>query len=235
MVVLFAYLFYRQKANRISSETKMDQTRLLMGLAAIVIKSDGRIYPKELEIVERRLKRDFSPTMTERYMRDLKLCLKNRLRVEELGKAARHHFDINERYQVMHFLVSIVVSNGVLTDYEYETLRKIAINSGFNTTRLHATLAMFRFERISAHQNKKKEKTKTHTYRSGSALEKAFAILEIDTDATIDEIKSAYRKLAKIHHPDRVIHMGPEFQNGAKEKFQQLSNAYETIKKARNF
>lgn len=47
-----------------------------------------------------------------------------------------------------------------------------------------------------------------------------YKILQIEKNATDDDIKIAYRSLAKIHHPDK---------GGDKEKFQQIQTAYETL------
>jgi len=47
-----------------------------------------------------------------------------------------------------------------------------------------------------------------------------YEILEVNKNATPEEIKRAYRKLALQHHPDK---------GGSKEKFQELGNAYEVL------
>lgn len=47
-----------------------------------------------------------------------------------------------------------------------------------------------------------------------------YKILNIPIDANNDEIKFAYRKLVRIHHPDK---------GGAKEVFQQIQKAYEIL------
>lgn len=60
-------------------------------------------------------------------------------------------------------------------------------------------------------------------------------VLELKESATTDEIKSAYRKLAKIHHPDRVVHLGGQFQKNAKVKFQKIAEAYGIIKEKKGF
>src|ERR687896_773341 len=53
-----------------------------------------------------------------------------------------------------------------------------------------------------------------------------YAALGVDKSASADEIKKAYRKLARKYHPD------VSKEKDAKEKFQEVSEAYETLKDA---
>ena len=48
------------------------------------------------------------------------------------------------------------------------------------------------------------------------------------------EVKKAFRKMASKFHPDKVHHLGDEFQKMAEEKFKSVNDAYQQIKKERN-
>ena len=52
-----------------------------------------------------------------------------------------------------------------------------------------------------------------------------YEVLEVTRTASEAEIKSAYRRLAAEHHPDR--------SNDGGEKFRQVKDAYEALKKLR--
>jgi DnaJ like chaperone protein len=62
----------------------------------------------------------------------------------------------------------------------------------------------------------------------------AYKILEVDSSAPDEEVKKAYRKMAMKFHPDKVSHLGEDFQKFANEKFKKVNEAYNKIKKERN-
>ncbi len=56
---------------------------------------------------------------------------------------------------------------------------------------------------------------------------RALDILELETDVAFEEIKAAYRRLAKANHPD----LAPDDKEAAK-RFQSVQAAYEVLRKA---
>ena len=64
-------------------------------------------------------------------------------------------------------------------------------------------------------------------------VDDAYTILGIDSSATDDEVKKAYREMAKKNHPDKVSYLGEDVRKAAEQKFQEINNAYDKIKKQR--
>jgi hypothetical protein len=58
-----------------------------------------------------------------------------------------------------------------------------------------------------------------------------YLILGVERTASIEEIRQAYRTQAGRYHPDKVTHLGEEFQVLAKERFQEIQWAYESLMK----
>ncbi len=77
--------------------------------------------------------------------------------------------------------------------------------------------------------NKKEDNYNTHVV-TNNKLFNAYKVLEISPDATNDEVKNRYRKLAIKYHPDKVAHTGNKEDIKDSEE---LSNAWDEIKKER--
>jgi len=56
-----------------------------------------------------------------------------------------------------------------------------------------------------------------------------YEILGVPRKVSLDEIKSAYRKLANKYHPDKVDHFGEEFKGLVEKKFKDIQEAYQKL------
>ena len=61
--------------------------------------------------------------------------------------------------------------------------------------------------------------------------EDPFKILGVEPGASRDEIKAAYRRAVSKYHPDKVTHLGREFQEMAHRKLVAIQRAYEALMK----
>jgi predicted lipid-binding transport protein (Tim44 family) len=58
-------------------------------------------------------------------------------------------------------------------------------------------------------------------------------VLGVSRDASSDEIRAAYRRLAARYHPDKVVHLGEEFRELAEKRFKEIQQAYQELTERR--
>ncbi len=59
-----------------------------------------------------------------------------------------------------------------------------------------------------------------------------YEVLELPATATSEEIKRSFRALIARYHPDKVQHLGKEFQDMAAERAAELTEAYRILSDA---
>ena len=60
-------------------------------------------------------------------------------------------------------------------------------------------------------------------------MDNYYKLFEVNNDADISELRSAFRKKAKSCHPDLFQHVSPEERKNLQKKFVRLSQAYEIL------
>jgi DnaJ-domain-containing protein 1 len=92
-------------------------------------------------------------------------------------------------------------------------------------------------EELNEVKKEESRRKQSQTSESTSAMNAgmAYSILDIPQNATIEQIKAAYRVKLKEYHPDKVAHLGEELKQLAAKKTLQINSAYEYIKKIKDF
>lgn len=182
----------------------------LLILAAAVMKADGKVLKSELDYVKRFFEQQFGKRDTAQHMLLFKELLKQDVDVAEVCLQIKSNMGIHARLQLLHFLFGISKADGHVDKDEVDLIEKISNYLGIGSNDFLSIRAMF-FKDTNA----------------------AYQVLEIDASVSDNEVKKAYRKMAIKYHPDKLNHLGSEFQKAAKEKFQKVAEAYDTIKKER--
>ena len=197
--------FYRRQSSM------YDLPTMLMALSAAVMKADGKVLRTELDYVKNFFSAQFGQQFNATHLQTLKQFLDApSIPLQDICSDIRSHMTQEVRVQLVHYLFGIAKADGDVGTAEINVISRIATMLGIPAVEFESLRNMF--------------------YRN---VDSDYKILGIDEKATDDEVKKAYRKMAVAHHPDKVAHMGEEYLKGAKEKFQQIQDAYEAIKKRR--
>ncbi|HEY6306700.1 MAG TPA: restriction endonuclease [Candidatus Angelobacter sp.] len=70
--------------------------------------------------------------------------------------------------------------------------------------------------------------TRPNTKTETSAFD-PYAVLGVSPNASLEEIRAAYRREMVNYHPDKVAHLGKELQELAKTKAQEINRAFEEL------
>ncbi|RIH64413.1 molecular chaperone DjlA [Mariniphaga sediminis] len=182
----------------------------LLVLVAAVMKADGKVMKSELDYVKIFMRNNFGEASAQEAVKLLRDLLKQTIPVNEVCRQIKQNMNYSARLQLLHFLFGIAQADGHVEEKERQLIEVIAREMGLGNSDFESIQAMF-VRNINAD----------------------YKILEIEPTASNEDLKKAYRKMAMKYHPDKVSHLGDDFQKAAKDKFQMVNQAYENIKKER--
>jgi DnaJ like chaperone protein len=182
----------------------------LLVLSAAVMKANGVIKKSELDYVKDYYVRQFGDAKAKEYILALREILKQEIPTRQVCLQISNFMPHPMRLQLMHYLFGIAKADGIVDLDEINVVQTIANYLNISQKDFDSIKAMFHKDTNSAYK-----------------------VLEIEKSATETEIKKAYRKMAIKYHPDKVAGLGEDIQNAAKEKFQKVQEAYDSICKER--
>jgi len=183
----------------------------LLSLCSIVIKADGTVSQKELDYVRQYFLSTYGKEKANAIFKTFNEVIKKReVSAERICAYLNQRTRYEVRLQLLHFLFGIAQADGQISTPEIQQIQKIAQYLRVNLSDFGSIKAMF-----------------------VKSVDNAYKILEIDKTATDNQVKKAYRTMAKKYHPDRVVTENEAIKKGAEEKFKRVQKAYEEIQKQR--
>lgn len=197
----------------------------VFSMCAKVAKADAPVNQNEVNLMERLIRQQFrlSDKGRQNAIRVWKEAKDSSTPFEQYARAFYRDF-ARERHSVLNMLdllFATAASDGHLHPREEELLLRAA--GIFHISRLQYDRIKYRYYQAPKEQQR------------WSPLDPYYAILGAQPSEPLEAIKQKFRKLAMQWHPDKVTARGAssEALRHAKEKFQQINEAYEKIVEAR--
>ena len=198
------------------NETKKSTNIFLVNAISLMAKlaySDGTVSQEEIDVIKKFL----SKTMDlNNQAKDEMITIFNQAKYspnpfEYYANILLNNFDSELLVVVLDVLFLIAVADGTISAEEELLLLEAEVIFGIKSTL---------YSEFKQHSNKQ-NKSKKENYLD---------VLGLDINATQDEIKKTYRRLAMKFHPDRVHHLGEEFICEAEVKMKEINEAYEYLR-----
>lgn len=195
-----------------------------------VAKADGRVSPQEIQLAQAlmsqmglhgEMRRTAQRLFNEGKGADFPLDdVLQQFRTECHGRKTLVRMFIEIQLQAAY-------ADGQLDKAEEQLLLHICDRLGFSVAEFRALESMLQSQRHYAGAGA--------VTTSGPSLEDAYGILGMQSDATDDEVKKAYRRLISQHHPDKLVSKGlpEEMMKVASRKTHEIKQAYDRIKESR--
>lgn len=194
---------------------KVDRSKMVCEfdvIKAFILKYDKENFQKRVSEVKKHLNYAYIEVNVEG------TCTK-------INKQFRQNDQIRE--EILKILIDLIYAD-TCTNVELNLLKNVA-------ERLKISKSTFDFMRrkYEKKKNKDKQESKDSQAKYTSELDKAYAALGIDKDASDKEIRACWRNQIRVNHPDLMESKGAEAVMKATVKCQELNKAFEIVKASR--
>ena len=130
-----------------------------------------------------------------------------------------------EKIHILDILADLAYHNHLLTPAEFKYLYYVAENLKLSQTTVRSIISI-----RQSRMDERNQQTKQNAFvNKESLIKRKLHVLGLNHAKSQEEIKQAYRKLAKLHHPDLFAKKSKSEQDMANERFIEIKNAYDYL------
>lgn len=235
-------LLENSKKNTQKETTYKDSILVLL---AEVMKADGKQMVCELDKIKVTICRYYeSVEMQTEALKNFKDILGQTTDLKEVYQAVNESLGYVAKSELIMELLAVAYADDHFSDKEYSCIQKISRNLNISTSQFESIYTLFIkkhskgfYKDKDSQQSDSKDYNNRNSYdchqHIKSPVDEAYTVLGLNSKASNEEIKKAYRALVKEYHPDKYSALDNEAIRQATETMKQINVAWDVVKLAR--
>lgn len=237
VVVFGSFLFYNVINNRywdrgifppFMLNRKINRYEAVVCLAVNIIRLDKDMYFEKRSYLQRYMSQ-YHSEVEGSVMDSFQSALSAPVSTKSIAYWLNKHIDLEKKKQLLDFLFNLATLDGQIGPKEQAELREFCKQTELSENSLEQLVEKQRRERGERLYEEQQRASKRTTYTSVSLKEKHMATLELTGTLTEDELKKAYRRLAKAYHPDVAVADNEAELAALQQRFLAIQEAYEYL------
>ena len=151
-----------------------------------------------------------------------KYSMKHVVKIDSLASWSNQHLSKGWKVKLINFLAGIAAFDGGINADEQKYILALMNKLNLEITDFEP---IYR-EKLTRRNERNYQNEESSRYSSSDFF---YKVLGLERTASVEEVKTTYRRLVKLTHPDRFMNESPEVQKEMSEKFRKIQEAYESI------
>lgn len=225
MAMFWGFTYWVQKRvstyEQSQSESHNRFVWLLIQILMHIARIDGNVTRDEVQTIQRFFQHNLHYSQTQMlWVKEMiKEATGSTTPLESLLMEFKNTFAYEPRLILLELVYQILYTKPSVPENELRIARNIASYLDISTYDQRTIEAKYQYRSQAA------------STRTADRAAQYYAVLGLESGASDEEIKKAYRKLSMQYHPDKVRHLGEEFRKVAEEKMKEINIAYDFFKK----
>ena len=225
LAVFFGFQFWLQRQVASYAATQSESHNrfvwLLVHILVKIAQLDDHVSRDEVQTIQRFFQYNLHYNQTKMaWVKNLiKEATESTETLESMLEEFKRTFAYEPRLILLELIYQIVYTKDPVPQNELEKARQIAI---------FLEISQYDLRTIEAKYTYHRQRQATEARVNDAQY---YAVLGLEPGADMEAIKKSYRQLSMKYHPDKVSHLGEEFQEVAEEKMKEINAAYDFFKR----
>lgn len=199
--------------------TEENVFEIFIAAACAMVVRDLENYYRKFPYIDRFLAENFRNVYYQA-KESYDYSMRHIVKLDSLADWSNQHLPEVMRIKMINFLAGIAAYDGGINDDEQQYLLALMSKLG---------LSLDHFDSVYREKITRKNERSYRAEASASGIDHFYSVLGLEKNASMEEVKAAYRRLVKLTHPDRFAKESPEVQKQMSEKFREIQAAYESL------